>query len=124
MNIKTLPLRLGCAASIIYVIIFFYLFPSRNDSALYVILWIVGFFVLPSVIAIIFRAGSILGVLLSFILNLFGLNRNVNHSKYKADEEYTEAEIINIDEYNTADKKKKDNNEKLLDSDNDIIIEP
>jgi hypothetical protein len=104
-NSGKFPFRLGCWSAAIYLIVFFYFFPSSKDGFLYVFFWVLGFFMLPVIISVIFGAGTIFGFLMSTFLNIFRFRRkNPYEQKQYYHEENDNSEYINIDKYNQPDK--------------------
>jgi len=111
-NSGKFPFRLGCLASVIYLFVFFYFFPSSKDSFLYVFLWVLGFFMLPVIISFIFGAGTIFGFLMSVILSIFRFrSKNPYNQKQYNHEDNDSSEYINIDKYNPPDTPDKDKNQ-------------
>ena len=108
-NSGTFSFKLGCLATIAYLVIFFYYFPTSKDSFLYVILWIIGFFTMPTIISFIFGAGTLLGVILSAILGMFGIKKKEPFIPYKQEEQKEDTSTyINIDKYNKPDTRLED----------------
>lgn len=111
-NSGKFPFKFGCLATVVYLFIFFYFFPSSKDSFIYDFLWVLGFFMLPVIISFIFGAGTIFGLLMSVLLNIFRFRRkNTFHQNTYHQEEDDNSEYINIDKYNTPKPPEKDSNQ-------------
>jgi hypothetical protein len=112
MKNRLLPLQLGCLATVIYLIVFLYNFPSSKDSYLYVFLWILGFFAMPTILSLIFGFGTTVGSYLRSFLDLF---RPKNHHQYnepKQNNEFTDYEdVTDNPEYKDKDNPPKELNE-------------
>ncbi len=111
-NSGKFPFKFGCLATVVYLFVFFYFFPSSKDSFIYSFLWILGFFMLPAIISFIFGAGTIFGLIMSMLLNIFRLKKREPFNKYQQhQEENDNSEYINIDKYNTPKPPDNDNNQ-------------
>jgi len=111
-NSGKFPFKFGCLATIAYLFIFFYFFPTSKDSFIYVFLWVLGFFMMPAIISFIFGAGTIFGLLMSMLMNIFRFKRKSTFDQYQYhQEEQDNSEYINIDKYNTPNPPDKDNNQ-------------